>query len=244
MASSSADDDKKHYNLSLLNAWKSERLVYRAVEEDDADKAFISIAMNGDPVSVSMGSFRMCAPGSLADASKFYEWTKNNPLRVLVCLPPSSTSPETSSDTKMDTSSPKDNSQDNNLGSRGSGAKEDKPKPIGLVLLFEPKGVEGRHHRSAMLGISLIPGYRGKGYGGEAANWAVDWGFMRGNFHRIGLTAFGHNPRAIRCYQKLGFVEEGRIREAIWHERKWYDEVNFGMLESEWEKLRGFRQED
>jgi len=43
----------------------------------------------------------------------------------------------------------------------------------------------------------------------------------------------------VHLYKRMGFVEEGRIRESVWLDRKWYDEVHLGILESEWEALRG-----
>jgi RimJ/RimL family protein N-acetyltransferase len=39
-------------------------------------------------------------------------------------------------------------------------------------------------------------------------------------------------------YARLGFVEEGREREALWHEGEWWDSVEFGMVEREWAVLR------
>ncbi|KAM7217789.1 Acyl-CoA N-acyltransferase [Rhypophila decipiens] len=208
-----ADEDV--YPASILNAWKSSRLVYRAVEEDEDDKTFICEVMNGDPVAVSMGSFRTLSPGNRISGLGFYELTKHNPLRVLICLPASSGSPTETQE------------------------KKPKPTPIGMVSLFWPHGHEVQHHRDVMLGISMVGGYRGKGYGAEAINWALDWGFRWGGYHRIGLTTFSYNTRAIRVYRSLGFVEEGRVRESLLLDRKRYDEIIFGMLASEWDKLRG-----
>jgi RimJ/RimL family protein N-acetyltransferase len=67
----------------------------------------------------------------------------------------------------------------------------------------------------------------------------LDWAFRHGGLHRVGIQTFGFNERAQHLYKKLGFVEEGRSREAVWHDRKWHDMVDLGMLESEWMALRG-----
>ncbi|KAK0614244.1 acyl-CoA N-acyltransferase, partial [Immersiella caudata] len=111
--------------------------------------------------------------------------------------------------------------------------------PIGFLVLWYRRGVESAFHRTAEMGLVFGSGYRGNGYGTEAINWLLDWGFMRAGLHLIGLQAFGYNPDVIRLYKRLGFVEEGREREAIPFERKWWDTVHMGMLEHEWEKLRG-----
>jgi RimJ/RimL family protein N-acetyltransferase len=119
-----------------------------------------------------------------------------------------------------------------------SDAESFKPIAIGHLSLFNILGQETSHHRNLTLGISLAPGFRGKGYGGEAINWGLDWAFRYAGVHRVGLSTFSYNENAIKLYRKLGFVEEGREREAIYHLRAWHDVLSFSMLEQEWEKLR------
>ena len=43
------------------------------------------------------------------------------------------------------------------------------------------------------------------------------------------------NPRAIRSYEKSGFVEEGRLRAHYWHDGRHRDAVVMGILRDEWE---------
>jgi RimJ/RimL family protein N-acetyltransferase len=57
--------------------------------------------------------------------------------------------------------------------------------------------------------------------------------------HKVEINALSFNERAIHLYQKLGFILEGRKREVFYINRKYHDSVQFGMLESEWKKLRG-----
>jgi RimJ/RimL family protein N-acetyltransferase len=89
-----------------------------------------------------------------------------------------------------------------------------------------------------MLGISIIDAYQRNGYGPEAINWALDWAFKFGGMHRVGLTCYGFNDRGQRLYERLGFVKEETIRERLWFDGAWHDEIYYGMLESEWGKLR------
>jgi L-amino acid N-acyltransferase YncA len=55
--------------------------------------------------------------------------------------------------------------------------------------------------------------------------------------HRVSIRAFEWNKGAIRLYETLGFRHEGRGREAMWYEGKWWDDVGMGMLEGEWWEL-------
>jgi len=78
-----------------------------------------------------------------------------------------------------------------------------------------------------------------QGYGAEAISWAVDWAFKFANVHKVEIRTSSYNERARHLYQKLGFSLEGKKREVIYIDRKYYDMIEFGMLESEWKRLRG-----
>jgi RimJ/RimL family protein N-acetyltransferase len=51
--------------------------------------------------------------------------------------------------------------------------------------------------------------------------------------HGISLWVVPENTAARRVYEKLGFVEEGRKREAFRREGKWYDMLLMSVLEGE-----------
>jgi len=79
----------------------------------------------------------------------------------------------------------------------------------------------------------------GQGFGTEATRLMVDHAFRALNLHRVALTVFAFNDRAIRSYRSVGFVVEGRAREAIWREGRWWDEISMSLLDSEWAGLNG-----
>ena len=81
----------------------------------------------------------------------------------------------------------------------------------------------------------------GRGYGTEATQLLIDHAFGELGLHRIGLTVFSFNERAIRSYRSCGFVVEGRAREAIWREGRWWDEIAMSILDSDWAVRRGRR---
>jgi len=74
----------------------------------------------------------------------------------------------------------------------------------------------------------------GHGYGTEATALMVDHGFRTLGLHRVGLSVFEFNERAIRAYRRCGFQIEGRAREAIWRDGRWWDEIAMSVLASEW----------
>jgi RimJ/RimL family protein N-acetyltransferase len=74
----------------------------------------------------------------------------------------------------------------------------------------------------------------GHGYGTEATQLMLDHAFGSLGLHRIALTVFEFNERAIRAYRRCGFVVEGRARESIWRDGRWWDELAMSMLATEW----------
>jgi RimJ/RimL family protein N-acetyltransferase len=74
----------------------------------------------------------------------------------------------------------------------------------------------------------------GQGYGSEATELMVAHAFSVLGLHRVALSVFAFNERAIRAYARVGFVVEGRSREAIWRGGSWWDEIHMSVLEPEW----------
>ncbi|WEG12541.1 GNAT family protein [Pullulanibacillus sp. KACC 23026] len=77
---------------------------------------------------------------------------------------------------------------------------------------------------------------RGQGYGTEALNLLLQYAFLELNLHRVGLDVISYNKSAIRLYENAGFVEEGRIREAVYRDNQRYDRIYMGLFRKEWLK--------
>ena len=58
--------------------------------------------------------------------------------------------------------------------------------------------------------------------------------FERIGLHRVGLSVFAFNERAIHAYEKAGFRVEGRLRDAIMRDGRFWDEIQMGVLRDEW----------
>lgn len=87
--------------------------------------------------------------------------------------------------------------------------------------------------RRAALAIGIEdPAYLGKAYGAEAIRLALTFAFERG-LHRISLRVLASNARAVACYRKCGFIEEGRERETAFVEGSWQDDLIMGLLDRE-----------
>jgi len=84
----------------------------------------------------------------------------------------------------------------------------------------------------------------GRGYGTEATDLMLEHAFERLGLHRIGLSVFSFNERAIASYRKSGFVVEGTLRQAIWRDGRFWDEQAMGILADEWRTLRRMRSVD
>lgn len=95
---------------------------------------------------------------------------------------------------------------------------------------------KNRRAGTASMGVSIFDReYLGKGYGRDAINTLLDWAFRIQNFRRVGLTCLASNERAIRSYEAVGFVHEGRERQAEYSNGAYWDVVVMGILRGEWE---------
>lgn len=79
----------------------------------------------------------------------------------------------------------------------------------------------------------------GNGYGTEATRLMLGHAFDTLRLHRIALSVFEFNERAVRTYRSCGFSIEGRARESIWRDGRWWDELAMSILDSEWRASRG-----
>ncbi|GIE83200.1 acetyltransferase [Actinoplanes philippinensis] len=90
------------------------------------------------------------------------------------------------------------------------------------------------HNRSCNFRTLLVAAGRDRGLGTEAVRLIVGHGFERLGLHRISLEVYAHNPRARRVYEKVGFVAEGVLREALRDGDRWIDATVMSILAHEW----------
>ncbi|OLS37038.1 GNAT family N-acetyltransferase [Alkalihalophilus pseudofirmus] len=78
------------------------------------------------------------------------------------------------------------------------------------------------------------PKYFNKGYGTEAVQLALDYAFHKLNLNRLQLEVYSHNKRGLKAYEKAGFKVEGVLREALFIDGKYSDEIIMGVLKREY----------
>lgn len=107
-------------------------------------------------------------------------------------------------------------------------------KSIGTVGLHNINSVDS----NAMFGIDI--GEKdcwSKGYGTEAGQLIIRYGFEQLGLHRIRSEVFSFNERSIRLHNRLGFTREGCLREAVYVNGKYHDEIYFGLIRKEWQAM-------
>lgn len=108
-------------------------------------------------------------------------------------------------------------------------------RPIGEAMLFELDRVNG----SAELGIFIGEKTEwAKGYGTDAVNALVDFGFGTLRLERIWLEVWTENARARRAYEKAGFVHEGTLRHDRYEGGRFTDGHVMSILRDEWQESR------
>jgi RimJ/RimL family protein N-acetyltransferase len=106
---------------------------------------------------------------------------------------------------------------------------------VGTCAFSQLDGENG----SAMYHITIgEPDVWGRGYGTEATRLMLAHAFGTLGIHRVALFVFEFNERAIRAYRRCGFVVEGRSRESIWRDGRWWDELAMSVLEPDWRELQ------
>jgi len=94
-------------------------------------------------------------------------------------------------------------------------------------------------NRHAVFGICVgDKSYWGKGHGSEATRLILDHAFLTLNLNRVWLQVFEYNPRGIRCYEKIGFRHEGRLRQHVYREGRYWDSLVMGVVRSDWDAAR------
>ncbi|GAA1680136.1 GNAT family N-acetyltransferase [Fodinicola feengrottensis] len=89
------------------------------------------------------------------------------------------------------------------------------------------------HNRTAHLGLSLRPAFRGRGLGTDTVRVLCHYGFQVRGLHRLQIETLADNAAMIRAAGHAGFVLEGTLRRAAWVNGEFIDEVILGLLDVE-----------
>ncbi len=102
-------------------------------------------------------------------------------------------------------------------------------------------GIHQIHDRSKVGRLACIiadRGDHGRGYGSASIRALIEHAFGAMSLHKLWLMIFSHNTRGRGIYERIGFVQEGLLREEYFHDGGWHDMVRMSMLAREWPQLR------
>ncbi|MFC8827562.1 GNAT family N-acetyltransferase [Streptomyces sp. NPDC057137] len=91
-------------------------------------------------------------------------------------------------------------------------------------------------------GVTMGAGHRRKGYAAEAVVMLLRFMFAERRFHKCGARVFAHNEASLALHRRLGFVEEGRLRDHVFFAGRHHDLVMMGMLAGEFAELHPMRE--
>ena len=102
--------------------------------------------------------------------------------------------------------------------------------PIGLAIVR----VDRPEARSVELSLLVDADRWGQGFGIDMMQATLEACFDGWGLHRIGVRVEEGNERALTLYRRLGFKEEGRLRQAAFHDGRHADVLLFSLLAEEW----------
>lgn len=97
-----------------------------------------------------------------------------------------------------------------------------------------------RHNDNGRMGLLIFrESDRALGYGSEATELLMCWAFTALELHKLYVRILMTNDAARAHYLKLGFKEEGVMREEYKLGGEYHDMILFSLLKREWEARRG-----
>ena len=85
----------------------------------------------------------------------------------------------------------------------------------------------------AEIGCELHPNYGRRGIMSEAISAVLAFGFIDLGLHRIEANPLAENTPSINLLRKLGFKQEGVLRQRHYFRGRFEDQVYFGLLRDE-----------
>ncbi len=113
---------------------------------------------------------------------------------------------------------------------------------LGIWFRGRLAGVIGYHkidwiNRATSIGYWLGASFQGRGLMTRACRTLVDYAFNGFGLNRVEIRCAVENKKSRAIPERLGFREEGIIRQAEWLYDRFVDHVIYGMLASEWQNL-------
>lgn len=88
----------------------------------------------------------------------------------------------------------------------------------------------------AEIGYDMVPQFWGQGYMKEALEVVLENGFQQMELNRIDALVAIENKRSLSLLKRLGFQQEGLLRDYFYLDGKFYDHFLLSLLKREWHK--------
>lgn len=102
--------------------------------------------------------------------------------------------------------------------------------PIGFTKFYSID----RNNHNCVLGADLAKAYRGKGHAKTMWKEMLKVAFDGMDMHRVSLTTAEYNHVAQNVYQKLGFKIEGTLKESLYRNCRYHDQICMYMTKQMW----------
>jgi UDP-4-amino-4,6-dideoxy-N-acetyl-beta-L-altrosamine N-acetyltransferase len=87
-------------------------------------------------------------------------------------------------------------------------------------------------NKNGYLGIYVNPILNVSGIGNTLIEYLKELAFKKARLHTLKLEVIDLNERAINFYKKFGFKKEGRLKEFVFKDKKWYDVIIMGITKT------------
>ena len=119
--------------------------------------------------------------------------------------------------------------------------EEKRGTQLAVVCAGKIVGVVGYHtvdweNRSTSIGYWLAEEYQGRGLMTEAVRALVDHAFSVWKLNLVEIRAAAENARSRAIPERLGFTQEGVLRQREWLYDRFVDHVSYSLLASEWRR--------
>ncbi|MFF3002350.1 GNAT family N-acetyltransferase [Kitasatospora sp. NPDC057940] len=112
---------------------------------------------------------------------------------------------------------------------------------VETTVTGELVGTVGSHRTGPRSGwfefdVTIGAAHRRKGYAAEALVLLLRFMFAERRYHKCLAAILAHNGASLALTRRLGFTEEGRLREHVFFAGRHHDLVMMGMLADEFER--------
>lgn len=107
---------------------------------------------------------------------------------------------------------------------------KERDKSIGMVSLIN---IDYKNQNAECIIDIGEKDYWGNGFGQETMQLLINYSFLEMNLHKVYLRVFSFNERAIKLYERIGFVKEGELKEQLFRNGKWHGIISMAIFQED-----------